>query len=508
MSRKNGGIIGPANTPVGGLMSGVAGGVWRMNDVLDFVSNSQWPSAPQNIENATRFDDGSSDNLSRTLGTATNRKKFTLSFWIKKTVNGVHSPIIECASGGGSIGGTENAAQIYFNTSDQLTWFETHSGAVINLSTNAVFRDNSAWYHIMYAIDTTQGTNTNRLKLYVNGVQETSFTSGSGTYPSENLESYINSNQDATYIGRSRYSNKYFDGYMAEFVLVDGTTAVQTDLGETNSTTGLWTPRKIGAQFATVGTNTFYLDFKDSSNLGNDASGKSNDFTVNNLTSTDQTTDTCVENFATLQPNLGPRYSTQTFSNGNLSVSGGSGFEFHPSTIGMTSGKYYFEAKITTLTNYPSVGIIASHQFETNNQDAQSNSQGYVMHFNGQFNNGGVVSYTGTAMSAGDIIMIAFDSGNGVIWFGLNGTWQKSATQSEIEAGTTTNAIFTNITNAGSDSYHFLVQNYGSAWDANFGNPPFSISSGNSDANGFGNFEYSVPSGYYALNTSNLNTYG
>jgi len=508
MSRKNGGIIGPANTPVGGLMAGVAGGVWRMNDVLDFVSNSQWPSAPQDIENSTRFDDGSSDNLNRTLGTATNRKKFTLSFWIKKTVNGLHNPIIECASGGGSIGGTENAAQIYFNTSDQLTWFETHSGAVINLSTNAVFRDNSAWYHIMYAIDTTQGTNTNRLKLYVNGVQETSFTSGSGTYPSENLESYINSNQDATYIGRSRYSNKYFDGYMAEFVLVDGTTAVQTDLGETNSTTGLWTPRKIGAQFATVGTNTFYLDFKDSSNLGNDASGKSNDFTVNNLTSTDQTTDTCVENFVTLNP---LHSGSITFSDGNLTQGNTSSTGQNAiSTFGASSGKWYAEVKCTAVgSNGTTVGFV---NLSLSNLQNQSISPGQDNFSAGLYSNGGPIFYSSEttfatvgSTSDGDIIQLAMDLDNGYLYWGRNGTYLNSGVPTSGSTGT--GGLATSNLGSGEIGFGMWQRNSASAsW--NYGNPSFSISSGNSDANGFGNFEYSVPSGYYALNTTNLNTYG
>jgi len=453
------------------------------------------------VANSLRFNDGSSDYLSRSISSTSNRRTYTISTWFKRGSMGANQKVITAGTAG-----QEAGLQFYDGSTENTLRFYEYTGSdVIVLAPNRLLTDPSAWYHVVIGVDTTQSTESNRVKYYLNGVQETSFATA--TYPSLNYDTKFNTSGQTNYIGFLGSHSAYFDGYMAETILVDGQQLDPTSFGEFDEDSPtIWKPKDVSD--LTFGTNGFYLDYEDSSALGNDAAG-SNNFTVSNLTSIDQSTDTCTNNFAVLQPNLGPRYSTQTFSNGNLSVSGGAGFEFHPSTIGMTTGKYYFEAKITTLTNYPSVGIIASHQFETNNQDAQSNSQGYVMHFNGQFNNGGVVSYTGTAMSEGDIIMIAFDSGNGVIWFGLNGTWQRSATQSEIEAGTTTNAIFTNIINAGSDSYHFLVQNYGSAWDANFGGTQtYTISSGNSDSNGYGNFEYAVPNGYYSLNTKNLAEFG
>ena len=459
------------------------------------------------VANSLRLNESDDPRLGKSFSGAGNRRTFTQSVWIKRSKIGLASNF-GMYKNEGSGGGNNYLFVGYFDSNDRLYLARNQSATEVEVITTRKFRDVSAWYNIVIAVDTTQGTASNRVKCWVNGVQETSFDSS--IYPSQNQQFDFNVAQQH-YIGANyNGTSANYDGYMAEFVFVDGTALDHTSFGEFDSNSpNIWKPIDVADQSITFGTNGFYLDFEDSSALGNDISGQNNDWTPTNLTSTDQSTDTCTNNFAVLQPNLGPRYSTQTFSNGNLSVSGGSGFEFHPSTIGMTTGKYYFEAKITTLTNYPSVGIIASHQFETNNQDAQSNTQGYVMHFNGQFNNNGVVDYTGTAMSQGDIIMIAFDSGNGVIWFGLNGTWQKSATQSEIEAGTTTNAIFTNIINAGSDSYHFLVQNYGSAWDANFGGTQtYTISSGNSDSNGYGNFEYAVPNGYYSLNTKNLAEFG
>jgi hypothetical protein len=451
------------------------------------------------VDNSVRFDDGSSSYLQKSAS-AGNRRTFTFSTWLKR------ANLLGGGSGYNTFFSSDQAADNSFRftfnddsgTADDKLMVYYYTGShQLKLITNRLFRDVSAWYHIVLAVDTTQGTASNRVKIYINGVQETSFSTE--TYPSENLDTSVNQSGAPTRVGAG--TDLYFDGYMAETVLVDGSQLDPTSFGESDEDSGIWKP--IDVSGLTFGTNGFYLDFEDSGNLGNDANGGT-DFTVNNLTAIDQTTDTPTNNFAVLQPNLGPRYSTQTFSDGNLSVSGGAGFEFHPATIGVSSGKWYFEAKLTSKTSYPGVGIIASHQFETNNQDAQSNSQGYVWHFNGQFNNGGSVVYTGNAINVNDICMIAFDATNGVLWFGKNGTWENSATQSEIEAGTTTNAIWSSVTNAGTDSYHFLVQNYDSAWSANFGNPPFTISSGNTDGNDRGNFEYAVPSGYLSLCTKNL----
>ena len=452
------------------------------------------------VANSCRFNDDDSAYMHKTPAGAGNLRTFTISLWIKRGALGTRKALFNNTDGDGQEG-------VYydFQADDTLLISDYGTGSYDwNLETTQVFRDPSAWYHIVIAVDTEQAVAANRVKLYVNGSQITAFDTEN--YPSEDADTLWNTT-DRFEIGSYNGTGNFFDGYLAEVVHIDGSQLAPTSFGEFDEDSPtIWKPKDVSG--LTFGTNGFYLDFEDSAALGDDKSGNSNDFTVNNLAATDQATDTPTNNFATLNPLLGPRYSTQTYSEGNTAVSGGAGFEFHPSTIGMTTGKWYFEAKCTTLTSYPGVGIITSHQFETNNQDAQSNSQGYVMHYNGQFNNGGSVVYTGTTLSVNDILMIAFDAGNGRLWFGLNGTWENSATQGEIEAGTTTNAIWSNVTNAGTDSYHFLVQNYDSAWSANFGNPSFSITSGNADADGYGNFEYAVPSGFYALCTKNLAEYG
>ena len=456
------------------------------------------------VANSLRFNDGSSDYISKTLGTASNRKIFTVSYWIKKTTNGLHTPIVEVASSGGSIGGSENAAYIAFNTSDKLNWYETHGGGVINLTTNRQFRDPNAWYHIMYAVDTTQGTSTNRIKLYVNGTQETSFDSGASTYPSENLESYINSNQDATYIGRSRYSNKYFDGYMCEVVHVDGTAQSPTDLGEFDEDSpNIWKPKNVSG--LTFGTNGFYLDFESSGSLGNDAAG-SNNFTVNNLTSIDQSTDTCTNNFATLNV-LDNYYAASTFSEGNCKIVTTSGnITYNTSTIGFSSGKWYIENKVGTSSGSV-IGPITGVSTGNNNDNKIGNrSDGWGYDYRGLVEHiGADVGGSFATYGAGDIIGVYIDLDNNELYFAKNGTLQNSGTGLALTAGLTY-FFATGDNNNGVAITH----------EVNFGNPTYSISSGNTDPNGYGNFEYDPSSGtfdgssksFYALNTKNLAEFG
>jgi len=508
MSRKNGGIIGPANTPVGGLFTGVAGGVWRMNDVANFVSNSQWPSTPKSIDNSCRFDDGSSDTLTRTVSSAGNRRTFTYSGWIKRSTISTGQGIF----GQGAY--TSSTGSDHFNIRFESSGTIRIEPSGFDIKTNALFRDVSAWYHIVVAIDTTQSTESNRVKMYINGNQVTSF--GTATYPSQNADTQVNTtgSTGTVYLGDVFNGTGKFDGYMAEVCFIDGLQLDPTSFGETDSTTGIWKPKKIG-QIANAGTNSFYLDFKDSSNLGNDASGLNNDFTVNNLTSIDQSTDTCTNNFATLNALTPTINTTHVYSNGNLTavptyVSAGGVTIFH--TINPLQGKWYYEIKAetsagsgnavhtgvvtgTSATNYTSSSTQSGAEFDIYSNNIEKRSEG----------SSSVIS--GSSFSSGDIGMIAVDMDNGKIYIGKNGTWLESsnpATSSNPSVSFTVTddlVFFTSpVTNSGNSNKAKVSMN--------FGNAPFSISSGNSDADGHGNFEYAVPSGYYALNTSNLNTYG
>jgi hypothetical protein len=500
MSRKNGGIIGPANTPVGGLITGLAGGVWRMNDVANFVGNSQWPKVPENIDNSLRFDDGSSDNLTRTPSSASNRDTFTFSFWVKRSNISSNQSIITARSDG------SNYFTIRFEP-DDLHIFDLTSGSfAYQIKTNQLFRDISAWYHIVIAFDTTQGTAADRIKIYVNGSQVTSFASAS--YPSQNTDQYINNTVEHQ-IGKNG-SGDFFDGYMAEFVFIDGQQLDPTSFGEFDTTTGIWKPKKIG-QIANAGTNSFYLDFKDSSNVGNDASGLNNDFTVNNLTSIDQSTDTCVENFATYN-SLDNYFQADTLSNANLTMTGGGQYAPRTGSMGLNNGKWYWEIQVNNWESSDGTSIGISSKIATATNYEFVNDSGATVGY-GYFSNGvvygnGSSQATGYSTASGThIIGVALNLTDNKIAWSYDGTWQGST---DPGSGNTNMISITDPASLTSGTYFpaFSQKDNSRVLNVNFGSPSFSISSGNSDANGFGNFEYSVPSGYYALNTSNLNTYG
>jgi len=307
-------------------------------------------------------------------------------------------------------------------------------------------------------------------------------------------------------------SSQYFDGYLAEFVMIHGQQLTPSSFGETDSTTGIWKPIKIGS-FTSAGDKSFYLDFKDSSNLGNDVSGLNNDFTVNNLTSIDQSTDTCVENFATLNPLNIPTSNAPVMSEGNLqtiTMNVDPGYFGGTSTIGATQGKWYTEIKVTDDNGVGCIGITFNPGGVARNGttfSAQIADSFVYANTGKQYSTatGTSGSSYGNTYTDNDIIGIAMDLDNSKLYFSKNGTFQNSGDPTSGSTGTGAISI------TAGETYFIYLTDVGGAlatYQCNFGSPPFSISSGNSDANGFGNFEYAVPSGYYALNTSNLNTYG
>jgi len=456
-----------------------------------------------NVDNSLRFDDGSSDYLSRTPSSDGNRKVWTWSCWLKRSTLGTWQSFF--ASGDGT---TTNRVDIIFTTSDQIQF--NFDGGLDVLITDALYRDTSAWFHIVASVDTTQATASNRMKLYVNGEQITSFNTS--VYPDLNKITTVNSTNLHLVGARYRVSpvDWFFDGYMAEAVLIDGQQLDATSFGEFDEDTGIWKP--IDVSGLTFGTNGFYLDFENSGSLGADVSGNGNNFTVNNLTSIDQTTDTCTNNFATLNPLDVYASKTGTLSEGNTKLTVTTA-NLHTAvgTIAPSSGKWYWEVELdsTDGSNPSNTGITNLDEDDKSNMPSKNSwGYGYNASTGDKQNNGTNTSY-GSSYTSGDIIGVAMDLENGAVWFSKNGTWQNSATQSEIEAGTTTNSAFT-FTVGGSYAPYVADNTSGVAftWLVNFGNPAFSISSGNSDANGYGNFEYSVPSGYYALNSKNLAEYG
>ena len=452
------------------------------------------------VANSLRFDDGSSDHLTITPSSAGNRKKFTLSFWVKRSSleSGNKCPF----SIGNSASSTSDAdwfTLMFHGSTNTLRLVQYN---IVLFATNRVFRDTSAWYHIVVAVDTTNATADNRVRLYINGSEETSFSSS--TNPSLNYDFAVNNTKEHMIGREDGNANIYFDGYLTEYCLIDGQQLTPTSFGEFDEDTGIWKP--IDVSGLTFGTNGFYLDFEDSSALGNDVSGNDNDFTVNNLTSIDQTTDTCTNNFATGNP-LDYSGTAPTLGNGNLSITSAelSDKPFR-TTIAVSQGKWYMEYKCekSGSDNDNHIGLWSAEDSLTSNYVGyQLYSWGIFTQNGNKRNNQSYDSY-GSAIAQNDIVMIALDKDNGKIWWGKNGTWFNSG-----DPANGTNEAFSNInTVVGSDgfvSFCFLPQQ---KFSLNFGSPPYTISSGNSDGNGYGNFEYAVPSGYYALNTKNLAEYG
>jgi hypothetical protein len=486
MARRNGSIIGPANIPTGGI-GGVASGVWRIQDAMNYQKAGLWPVVAANPTNSVRFNAGSSDYLSRTPS-ASNRKTWTYSAWVKRAPTGDAQMILDTYSASTDAG----VFSVYFaNSSDVLTitgWTSTWR------TTTQVFRDFSAWYHIVISLDTTQATASNRLKLYVNGTEVTSFNNL--TNPSLNQDLGINQNAIHTIGKYANASLYYYGGYMSDVYLIDGQALDASYFGEVNSATGIWTPVAYGGSF---GTNGFNLKFENAADLGEDSSINGNDFTVNNLTSIDQTTDLATNNFATGNP-LIP--STLTYTDGNCTIQRTtSDWESTGSTLAVTQGKWYAEFKwisgTFTIIGVEDMELVSIWDNEFIGKSI--NGRGYG--WDGDARNNSSTSAFGNSFTTGDIIGVALDMDNKFVYMSKNGVFQNSGVPTSGATGTG------GLSLAGTE-YVIGWSGYSSVISANFGNPPYTISSGNADTNGFGNFEYAVPSGYYALNTYNLNQLG
>ena len=450
-----------------------------------------------NVANSLRFEQSSSDYMTRTFGTPTSSQTWTLSFWIKR------SKLSSTQFFFNTDGGNEED-RLHFDSSDRLIWFEQDSAGstVADLTTNRVFRDVSAWLHIVIARDSTQATSSNRIKIYVNGVQETSFATS--TYPSLNDNSRWNTAVSHE-IG-ARNAGTFVSAYLSEVVFIDGQQLDPTSFGEFDEDSPtIWKPKDVSG--LTFGNNGFHLDFENASSLGADVSGNGNDFTVNNLTSADQTTDTCTNNFATLNSLLDVN-ATPTITEGQLVFQGTGSTNFVGSTIPVSSGKWYVEVKATTVNgSYPIIGVIDSQSYKRRDStyfvgsDIDTNNpSGFAVFSNGDIYHNADNNYSNltTTYTSGDIIGMALnmDASPNTLGFYKNGALE----------------VTINLDTPPSGAYIFASGIHSSTSSAkgefNFGNPTFSISSGNSDAEGFGNFEYAVPSGYFALCTKNLAEYG
>jgi len=489
-------------------------------------ANSATAATGYNVANSLRFNE-SDDCLIKTFGSAGNTKLWTYSVWFKRgKLGGSYALFVAGASGGND----ESTIRI---EADKIDWQNYDVGTSAQdgqLLTNQLIRDPSAWYHLVCAYDSANSTAGNRMRMYLNGSEVTSFATDNNS--SVNYDSATNS-AVLHNIGRQSWnSSADFDGYMAEICFIDGAALTPTSFGEFDGDSPtIWKPLE-SVEDLTFGDNGFYLEFKesgtgtDANGMGADTSGEDNHFAVNNLTAIDQSTDTCTNNGCTW--NILYR-NTATFTEGNLVYTAPSSNPVFGSltTFGVTAGKWYAECKYHAGSNHYGIIGIADEVFATlsdlgsaTNTDlgkvgaslgvqafAQNSTVAYVINTGKIRNNNSNQNY-GSGGGDGQIINIALDRDNRKVYFGINGTYENSGDPGagsngfDISGQVTGNEYFLGVTNDTGSSETILDFNFGSGFGLT------AVSSANTDANGYGNFEYAVPSGFFAWNTKNLAEHG
>jgi len=472
------------------------------------------------VDNSLRFNNASSDYLNLTAaGNSTLSTKGTWSTWIKKSNPG--------SSRGPLFSGYADASNRVYMVinADAITVFGKVGGTVrYTAQVDQFNRDTSAWMNIVVAIDTTQGTAANRIKIYINGTAATIGDTNTPVYPVQDTAIPYAATSSYTNLVGALYStslSQYLDGYLAETVFVDGLALDQNSFGEFDSDSGIWKPIKVSG--LTFGDNGFYLEFKqagtsaNASGLGADTSGNTSHFTVNNLTAVDQSTDTCTNNFATWNP-LDNFYQSNTYSEANLQVQTQStSFTYNSATIGVSTGKWYWEVEYDAKsggTDQPMIGITSTQPTANDNElgNFPNDFAWYTDNGTGYLSNDNTYSDESfNAYTVGDVISIALDLDNNKLYFAKNGTYEKSGDPTSGSTGTGAISITASASTplgAYFPSVGDATNSQNATFKTNFGSPPFAISSGNADGNGFGNFEYAVPSGYFALCTKNLAEYG
>lgn len=460
---------------------------------------------------------GGDDQWSAQSNAGTNSKKATLSLWIKRarlspsSGAGQYARLFQFQTGG-------NATSLYFVT-DQLTMYDDVTSA--SLKTNRRFRDTSAWYHIVLAMDSTQATAANRVKLYVNGEQQTDWAT----------EDYGNQNSDLAmfsatnivwYLGCAAGNGQgyTFDGYMTEFHFVDGAQKVASDFGEYDEDSGIWIPKQYTGGYGTLGC---YYNFEDTSNNRfNDESGNGN--FMNNRGGSFEgeiTTDTPTNNFCT--PFVDQYYNstddiTHTEGGSKLTTGVGTGWRTNQTTVSLSSGKWYAEFKhpgtidgdaiMTSIVPTARFGASAYAGF----YGGQSSGDGIGWYWDStrfRYDDGTTITPPQNTVSSGDILGIALDMDNNYVYSRINGgSWHNNGSANgDPTSGSSGTGGF-----AVADEPHMIcVSMYhpNKTFHVNFGGyASYTISSGATDENGYGTFEYAPPTGYYAICTQNLAEYG
>ena len=468
-----------------------------------------------NIDHSVKLEDANNEWFYKASPTAGNRRTYTFSFWVKRTEIGLVN-----ASGNQFVIGQGQHGRMYFG-GDYFQYRFDDGHDCRNVSRQ--FRDTSAWYHFVVAVDTNQSSSSNRVKLYVNGESLAVDDHDGGSFPDLQDQGAFFSTSYLT-IGTAPFGGSYnvgdgaydMSGYLADFAAVDGTQYAPTDFGEFDDDTGIWKPKDLSD--ITWGSEGYYLKFDDASALGADSSGNSNNFTLNNIAAADQATDTPTNNFCTLNPLFSGFQSTvQLPSNGatQYGVSGGNQDLSYAGTMGVTKGKWYFENYINeVVSTYGARIYVGFHTFQEDYDGVQygASTKGNAIAV-WQLNDGNYVAWNGGSRSitgslgtvnssgAGKFVGIALNLDDNQITFYYDGSAITNGSNLALyNMGTQTDAGTFAIP---------VVQTKGSIQTVNFGGyTGATISSAQSDENGYGTFEHAPPSGYYALCTKNLEEFG
>ena len=470
---------------------------------MPLIIGAKSASAATGVANSCRFNGGDSPYFASDFsGTGSSSAAIaTYSFWVKLSLEDDRATLISGKDD------TSNYMKIRF-ADDGAGWYFGLYGVspACDLKSTPIFQDPSAWYNVVMAFDTAQATDTNRIKVWVNGVQITSWSTS--TFIAQNEELFLTKSNDLE-IGA--YNNtEHFDGYMAEVVCIDGTALDETSFGEFDEDSPtIWKPKDVSG--LTFGTKGYYLDFEDSAALGADVSGNGNDFTETNIVAADQATDTPTNNFAVMNI-LDNDDNPTTFTEGNNKLTWTATNKTNKSTIGMTAGKWYAECYAVDVNGGTSgtlIGVGTSACVPSTYLSASVSGWGYRCQ-TGYIQNGAGEEAYGDTWADDDIIGVAVDVDNGYVYMSKNGVWQDSGDPTSGASGTgaannqpTYGAVLSGTQFFACSAYDTdsLAWNFG-------GSPAFTVSSGNADANGYGNFEYAPPSGYLALCTKNLGSDG
>ena len=488
------------------------------------------------VTKSLRFDSANSAHLTRTPSSAGNTRTFTFSAWFKKTriytsiASSQFNPILSAGDGASDFGLLSFSGQAQGASSDtvnEVIYYDYDAGADYSLELNRSFGDSTSWFHFMFAVDTTDGTQANRIKYYVNGeLQTTNTNAHHGAFPQNRETSY--NRTDEHMIGKwfNQGGVPTFDGYMAEINFVDGTQLDASSFGETKN--GVWIPKKYTGSY---GTNGYRLVFDSSdlnvsggavsdprgsgTNLPNnaiaDASGSGNHWTISGIAAHDFMIDCPENNFGTLLGTMSEganeyqSYGTGTYTEGGLKVTAGSGWTNGKNNFLVDSGKWYCECVVNAwhAATHIRIGVYA--------RPARTYDEYFILgDGTGQID--AAARNVVSSFSTGNIIQIALDLENNAIYFGINGTWSNSATASEIAAGTTTNAFASGsqVPTGDGHSYGFYFNCHpnGTNISVNFGQDSsfagIKTAQGNADSEGFGDFYYTPPTGFLAMCASNL----